>query len=125
MESVKLAAEKMQLARDFVEQMARQIKPQGRLFLHELFAHAPRCGLYQIGFLGTGDVAVFPCHIEQAALVLIGQCSSCEVEGAVDRCTERSAVALQRNEGAGLDECVDGALVDAGAVDAQAEIEQA
>ena len=87
--------------------------------LHGAAAHQRR-------LLGAGAVrVVVGAEVEQAALVGVRRLRVGPVEGEADAGQQLDALGMQRVEGAGLDQRLDDALVDAAAVDAGAEVEQA
>ena len=50
-------------------------------------------------------------HVKQAALIGIGGCGRREIKSAVNGRSQGCAIALQRIEGARLDQCLDGSFV--------------
>ena len=119
------AHEAAHLLFDLVEQMARQVKAHGGLFLGQPLLHAPGQGIGQGRLLGAGAHGVLAHHVEQPALVGIGQRLVGELEGMVDGGHQGRAVQFDGIEGTALDQGFQRALVQARAVHAHAEVGQA
>ena len=108
-----------------VKQMSRQVKADGGFFVHQLFTHAPGQHGGQGRLLGAGALGVVAHHVEQAALVGVGQLGVGIFKGIFHRGLQRGPIAFDGIKSPGFDERLQGALVELGAVHTHTKIPQA
>src|SRR5207253_2144743 len=115
------------LGRALVEQVPREVEAERRLLEREALLDAPLACRDERRLLAAGAVrvAVVEERVEQAALIGVRRLRLGPVEREARAGEQRRARRIDAVERAGLDQRLDDAAVDAAAIDARAEVEQA